>query len=67
MVNLGVNTVKRTWNALTNRGFKANLSEAGKAAKYYIASTKSVTMNLFSWRNLSAQIIGVLYNLREGA
>lgn len=63
MINLGANTIKRTWNALTNKGVKAYFSEAGKAAKYYISSTRSVTASLFSWRNLAAQIIGAAYSI----
>ena len=63
MINLGVNSVKRTWNALTNRGVKAYLSEAGKAAKYYMSSTAKITSNLFSVRNGLAQLLGSVYSI----
>ncbi len=62
MMNLGVGTVKRTWNALSNNGVKAYIGEAGKAASYYLTSTAKVTSNLFSKSNLFAQIVGSVYS-----
>lgn len=63
MINLGVNTVKRTWNALTHKGIKAYITEVGKATKYYCASTASITANLLSRRNAVAQLLGGSYNI----
>jgi hypothetical protein len=62
MMNLGVGTVKRTWNALSNNGVKAYIGEAGKAASYYLTSTAKVTSNLFSKSNLFAQIVDSVYS-----
>ena len=35
LTNLGKQTVKRTFNATTNKGLRAGLKEAGKAFAYY--------------------------------
>ena len=63
MVQLGKDTVKRTWQELTHNGVRAYAKEAGKAAKYYIKSTIKNTKNLFSFRNAVAQGVGALYNI----
>ena len=56
LTNLGKQTVKRTFNATTNRGLKAGLKEAGKAfayygknsAKYYKAFVKGLPSDFFT-------------------
>ena len=63
MINLGVNTVKRTWNALSNKGIGAFFTESGKAAKYYVSNTRTITSNLFKSRNLVAQLLGNVGNI----
>ena len=35
LMNLGTQSVNRTFNVVANRGFKAGLKEAGKALAYY--------------------------------
>ena len=62
MINLGKNTVKRTFNALFHKGIGAYTSTAAKAAKYYIKSTAKVTSNLFSWNVVSSAALGFVYN-----
>lgn len=39
LTNLGIQTVKRTFNATTHCGLKAGLKEAGKAFAYYGKNT----------------------------
>lgn len=63
MMNLGMNTVKRTWNALTNKGLGAYVEEAGKAASYYLKNTVWVTRGLFNARTGAAQFAGLVYSL----
>ena len=56
LMNLGKQTVKRTFNATANKGFKAGLKEAGKAfayygknsAKYYKKIPKNLLVDSFS-------------------
>ena len=63
MMQLGKQTINRTWQSLTHNGLRACANEAGKAAKYYISSTIKNTRNLFSLRNAISQGVGALYNI----
>ena len=46
MVELGIGTVRRTWNAIVHKGARAGITEFEKAAQYYFKSTSKVTINL---------------------
>jgi hypothetical protein len=62
MINLGVNTIKRTSNALKYGGVQGYVKEAVKATSYYLKSTVKITRNLGSARVIASQIIGGIYS-----
>ena len=55
LMNLGKQTVKRTFNATTHKGLKAGLKEAGKAFAYYGKSTTKYYKKF--WRDIGKDVI----------